>query len=137
MKYLHTMVRVSDVEASLQFYCDGLGLREVRRTENEQGRFTLIFLAAPEDMASASQINSPLLELTYNWDTESYNGGRNFGHLAFSVQNIYETCHHLESIGIEILRPLEMGVWRLLRVRTEFRLSCCNMGLRLSQKSLG
>ena len=109
MKYLHTMVRVSDVEASLQFYCDGLGLREVRRTENEQGRFTLIFLAAPEDMASASQINSPLLELTYNWDTESYNGGRNFGHLAFSVQNIYETCHHLESIGIEILRPPRDG----------------------------
>ena len=109
MKYLHTMVRITDINQSLQFYCDGLGLQEVRRSDYEKGRFTLIFLAAPEDMAFANQINPPLLELTYNWDSENYMSGRNFGHLAFSVQNIYETCDHLESMGVEILRPPRDG----------------------------
>ena len=90
MKYLHTMVRVTDLEASLRFYCDALGLREVRRKENEKGRFTLVFLAAPGD-------DDAQVELTYNWDPEDYGGGRNFGHLAYAVDDIYATCQRLLS----------------------------------------
>ena len=98
MKYLHTMVRVSDLEASLDFYCNKLGLKEVRRTSNEQGRFTLVFLAAPGD-------ESALIELTHNWDPEAYTGGRNFGHLAYAVDDIYATCQHLQDKGVTINRP--------------------------------
>ena len=104
MKYLHTMVRVKNIENSLNFYCDKLGLKEVRRIENEKGRFTLIFLGAEN-----SDDRHTLLELTYNWDPENYTGGRNFGHLAYSVNNIYETCDKLMENGVTINRPPRDG----------------------------
>jgi len=110
MEYLHTMVRISDVEASLDFWCDKLGLKEIRRSESEQGRYTLIFLAAPGDEARArSDANSPMLELTHNWDPETYTGGRNFGHLAYRVDDIYETCQRLMDGGVTINRPPRDG----------------------------
>ncbi|MEM7695079.1 MAG: lactoylglutathione lyase [Pseudomonadota bacterium] len=110
MHYLHTMVRITDVDASLDFYCNKMGLREVRRMENEKGRFTLIFLAAPDDVERAqSEEKSPMLELTYNWDPESYSGGRNFGHLAFRVDDIYATCQRLMDGGVTINRPPRDG----------------------------
>lgn len=115
MRYLHTMVRVSDPQASLDFYCGGLGMREVRRVENQQGRFTLIFLAAPADASRATLEKAPLLELTYNWDPEVYSGGRNFGHLAFEVDDIYETCGHLASRGVTINRPPRDGRMAFIR----------------------
>ena len=96
MRYLHTMVRVTDIDASLDFYCDKLGLEEVRRHESEKGRFTLIFLAAPEDKATSTAKRAPELELTYNWDPEVYTGGRNFGHLAYKVDDIYATCQRAD-----------------------------------------
>lgn len=109
MRYLHTMVRVKDLEQSLHFYCTLFGLTETRRIENEKGRFTLVYLAAPDDMDSAKNKHSPELELTYNWDKEDYHGGRNFGHLAYEVDNIYETCKHLSEQGIVINRPPRDG----------------------------
>lgn len=109
MRYLHTMVRVADVAASLDFYCNKLGLEEIRRIDNEQGRFTLIFLAAPKDKASAQANRAPELELTHNWDPETYTGGRNFGHLAYKVDNIYETCQRLMDAGVTINRPPRDG----------------------------
>jgi len=110
MHYLHTMVRISDVDQSLDFYCDKLGLKEVRRTESDKGRYTLIFLAADEDMDQAmSDAKSPMIELTYNWDPEEYAGGRNFGHLAFRVKDIYETCQRLMDGGVTINRPPRDG----------------------------
>jgi lactoylglutathione lyase len=110
MEYLHTMVRISDVEASLDFWRDKLGLKEVRRSENEQGRYTLIFLAAPGDEARArSDANAPMVELTYNWDPETYTGGRNFGHLAYRVDDIYATCQRLMDGGVTINRPPRDG----------------------------
>lgn len=108
MKYLHTMVRVTDVDASLDFYCNKLGLKEIRRIENEKGRFTLIFLAAPGD-------ESAQVELTYNWDPETYGGGRNFGHLAYEVDNIYETCQKLMDAGVTINRPPRDGRMAFVR----------------------
>ena len=104
MKYLHTMVRVRDIDASLDFYCNKLGLKEIRRKENEKGRFTLIFLGADN-----SDDRYALLELTYNWDSEEYTGGRNFGHLAYSVENIYEVCEKLIKNGVTINRPPRDG----------------------------
>ncbi|MCL1123001.1 lactoylglutathione lyase [Shewanella surugensis] len=114
MRYLHTMVRVKDLTQSLVFYCDQLGLMEVRRIDNEKGRFTLIFLAAPEDREQATT-QAPLIELTYNWDTEDYGSGRNFGHLAFCVDNIYETCQKLLDNGIAINRPPRDGHMAFIR----------------------
>lgn len=102
MRYLHTMVRISDIDQSLAFYCDKLGLREVRRHESEQGRYTLIFLAADENPEAQ-------VELTYNWDPEEYRGGRNFGHLAYSVADIYQTCQRLMDKGVTINRPPRDG----------------------------
>jgi lactoylglutathione lyase len=113
MKYLHTMVRVSDLDASLDFYCAKLGLVELRRVENEAGRFTLIFLAAPGD--AIGDAVSPLLELTYNWDRQSYDSGRNFGHLAFSVGDIYALCETLMAAGIVINRPPRDGHMAFVR----------------------
>ena len=110
MKYLHTMVRVKNIDESLDFYCNKLGLKEIRRRESEQGRFTLIFLGAEN-----STENSGLLELTYNWDPEDYSGGRNFGHLAYSVNNIYETCDRLMKNGIIINRPPRDGHMAFIR----------------------
>lgn len=109
MRYLHTMVRVADIDASLHFYCDLLGLREVRRKENEKGRFTLIFLAAPEDTDSSESVQAPELELTYNWDPEEYHGGRNFGHLAYRVDDIYALCQKFLDAGVEVNRPPRDG----------------------------
>ena len=108
MKYLHTMVRVTDLDASLKFYRDALGLRELSRKDVPQGRFTLVFLAAPGD-------ESAQVELTYNWDPENYTGGRNFGHLAYAVDNIYETCQRLQDHGVTINRPPRDGHMAFVR----------------------
>jgi lactoylglutathione lyase len=108
MKYLHTMVRITDLDASLAFYCDALGLVELRRIENPGGRFTLVFLAAPGD-------ESAQVELTYNWDPEAYTGGRNFGHLAYAVDDIYATCQRLMDKGVTINRPPRDGRMAFVR----------------------
>jgi lactoylglutathione lyase len=109
------MVRVRDVDAALDFYCGKLGMREVRRIENEKGRFTLVFLAAPDDLALVEQRRAPMLELTYNWDPEDYRGGRNFGHLAFEVDDIYQTCARLRDGGVVINRPPRDGRMAFVR----------------------
>ena len=127
MKYLHTMVRVADVQKSLDFYCGKLGMEEVRRVENEAGRFTLIFLAAPDDKKQALVERAPLVELTYNWDPEVYGEGRNFGHLAFEVDNIYDTCSSLMKAGVTINRPPRDG-------RMAFIRSPDNISIELLQK---
>ena len=108
MKYLHTMVRVNDIDASLNFYCDLLGLKELRRIDNEGGRFTLVFLAAPGDETAQ-------VELTHNWDAEELDGGRNFGHLAYQVENIYDTCEKLQNGGVTINRPPRDGYMAFVR----------------------
>ena len=127
MKYLHTMVRITDIDKSLDFYCGKLGMIEVRRTESEAGRYTLIFLAGPDDRAQAEAERAPLLELTYNWDPETYGEGRNFGHLAYEVANIYETCQSLMDAGVTINRPPRDG-------RMAFVRSPDNISLELLQK---
>ena len=115
MRYLHTMVRVKDLDASLHFYTTVFGLTEIRRSENEKGRFTLVFLAARGDVATARETAAPCLELTYNWDTEEYSGGRNFGHLAYQVDNIYDFCQSLMDSGIVINRPPRDGNMAFVR----------------------
>ncbi|MCK0768864.1 lactoylglutathione lyase [Chromohalobacter japonicus] len=115
MQYLHTMVRVADLDASLRFYCDLLGLKEVRRKENEKGRFTLVFLAAPEDEERSREQKAPEVELTYNWDPETYTGGRNFGHLAYRVDDIYALCQYLMDNGVTINRPPRDGHMAFVR----------------------
>ena len=115
MKYLHTMVRVADLEAAKHFYCDLLGLQEVRRYDNEAGRFTLVFLAAPEDVERAKSDQAPTVELTHNWDPEAYAGGRNFGHLAYEVDDIYASCARLEAGGVTINRPPRDGRMAFVR----------------------
>jgi len=115
MRYLHTMVRVSDLDASLDFYTRGLGLVEVRRKESEKGRFTLVFLAAPGDAEQGAEKSAPLMELTYNWDPEDYQSGRNFGHLAYQVDDIYETCDRLMAAGVVISRPPRDGHMAFVR----------------------
>jgi len=110
MKYLHTMVRVTDIDESLDFYCNKLGLKEIKRTENEKGKYTLIFLGAEN-----SDDHYALLELTYNWEPEEYTGGRNFGHLAYSVKNIYDTCQKLMDNGVVINRPPRDGHMAFVR----------------------
>lgn len=119
MEYLHTMVRVTDLEESLKFYCDALGMVEISRRDHERGRFTLVFLAAPGDKKRAKKEKTPLLELTYNWPGESrpevLKGGRNFGHLAFRVDNIYRVCEQLQAKGITINRPPRDGYMAFVR----------------------
>ncbi len=115
MKYLHTMVRVTDLEQAIEFYCGCLGMIEVRRYDSEGGRFTNCFLAAPGDAERANKEQAPVLELTYNWDPEEYAGGRNFGHLAFAVDNIYDTCQSLMDKGITINRPPRDGNMAFIR----------------------
>lgn len=115
MKYLHTMVRARDLEDTLDFYCDKLGLVEVRRYDSEAGRFTLVFLAAPDDVERAREGSSPLLEITWNWDPENYEGGRNFGHLAYRVEDIYATCQRLKDKGVIINRPPRDGHMAFVR----------------------
>ena len=115
MRYLHTMVRVRNVEASLKFWQDVFGLQEVRRYENEKGRFTLIFLCASEDVAAFKEGAAPALELTYNWDSEDYGSARNFGHLAYEVDNIYDFCARLQAAGVTINRPPRDGHMAFVR----------------------
>ena len=115
MRYLHTMVRVTDIDASLHFYCDLLGLQEVRRIENEKGRFTLVFLAAPLNLEQSAAERAPEVELTYNWDPETYTGGRNFGHLAYKVADIYAACQKLADGGVVINRPPRDGNMAFVR----------------------
>ena len=109
MRYLHTMIRASDLEKTLGFFVSHLGLVEMRRYDSEQGRFTLVFLAAPGDVDHAEAAQSPLVEITYNWDPEDYDGGRNFGHLAYRVDDIYDTCQRLHDAGVVINRPPRDG----------------------------
>ncbi|MGB0188732.1 MAG: VOC family protein [Aequoribacter sp.] len=115
MQYLHSMIRASDLDATLRFFCDLLGLVEVNRYDSEQGRFTLVFLAAPEDVDLAKKRKAPLVEITYNWDPEEYTGGRNFGHLAYRVANIYELCERLQAGGVTINRPPRDGHMAFVR----------------------
>lgn len=115
MRYLHTMIRVGDLGAALDFFCAKLGLVEVRRIDNEGGRFSLIFLAAPDDLDAAREKHAPLVELTYNWDKHEYGGGRNFGHLAYRVKDIYATCQQLLDKGVVINRPPRDGHMAFVR----------------------
>ena len=115
MKYLHSMIRISDVDQTLDFFCNKLGMVEVSRYDSEKGRFTNIFLAAPEDLEAAKQDKAPVLELTHNWDPEEYKGGRNFGHLAFRVDDIYATCQKLADEGVTINRPPRDGYMAFIK----------------------
>ena len=115
MQYLHTMVRVSDLEQSLDFYCNKLGLVEISRKDSEKGRFTLVFLAAPDDEGRARAERSPMIELTWNWDPEEYQGGRNFGHMAYRVDDLYATCSRLRDGGVTINRPPRDGYMAFVR----------------------
>ncbi len=115
MQYLHTMVRARNLDETLDFYCDKLGLQEVRRYDSDKGRFTLVFLAAPGDLEAAQSNNAPVVEITYNWDPETYDGGRNFGHLAYRVDDIYATCQRLMDGGVTINRPPRDGHMAFVR----------------------
>ena len=115
MRYLHTMVRVSNLDETLNFFCNLLGMVETRRSESEAGRYTNIFLAASADESAARATKAPVVELTYNWDPEDYDGGRNFGHLAFQVDNIYQTCQTLMDAGVTINRPPRDGYMAFVR----------------------
>ena len=127
MEYLHTMVRVADLDRALDFYCNKLGLIEVRRVDNEKGRYTLVFLAASADVERAREMRTPLVELTYNWDPENYGGGRNFGHLAYRVEDIYALCDRLMKAGVSINRPPRDGAMAFIR-------SPDNISIELLQK---
>ncbi|MBT8141673.1 MAG: lactoylglutathione lyase [Gammaproteobacteria bacterium] len=127
MRYLHTMVRVSDLDDSIRFYCDYLGLEEIRRNDYPKGKFTLVFLASRDDLEQYGDKNCPMLELTHNWDSEEYTGGRNFGHLAYQVNNIYTTCEKLMQAGVVINRPPRDG-------RMAFVRSPDNISIELLQK---
>ena len=127
MKYLHTMVRVKDLDASLDFYVNKLGLAEAYRVENKAGRFTLVFLSAPDDLPHARENRAPMVELTYNWDPENYDGGRNFGHLAYEVDDIFATCQRLMDGGVVINRPPRDGHMAFVR-------SPDNISIELLQK---
>ena len=115
MEYLHTMVRVGNLDTALDFFCNKMGMTETRRLDNETGRFTLIFLAASDDLDEARQFKKPVLELTYNWDEHEYSGGRNFGHLAYQVDNIYDFCKSLMDKGVTINRPPRDGRMAFVR----------------------
>ena len=127
MEYLHTMIRVTDLDQSLDFFCNKLGLVEIRRSRNEKGRYPLVFLAAPDDAGRARETHAPLVELTHNWDPEAYTGGRNFGHLAFQVDDIYATCARLMKAGVTINRPPRDGNMAFVR-------SPDNISIELLQK---
>jgi lactoylglutathione lyase len=131
MNFLHTMVRVANLDASLDFYCNKLGLIEVKRSDHEQGRYTLVFLAASNDLENTTQTNAPLLELTYNWDPQNYTEGRNFGHLAYQVDNIYKTCQHLKQVGVVINRPPRDGHMAFIRSPDNISIELLQKGDRL------
>ena len=136
IEFLHTMIRVSDIDATLRFFVDGLGLQEVSRVDNEAGRFTLVFLASPDDIertgfdTSGSPLRSglPMVELTYNWDPEDYDGGRNFGHLAFQVEDIYKTCQALMDAGVTINRPPRDGYMAFIRTPDNISIELLHTG---------
>ena len=147
MDFLHTMVRVTDIDASLKFYCDGLGLKEMRRVENEKGRFTLVFLASEADLKRSGLKGDeyplpsglPMIELTYNWpdengDVPDYGGGRNFGHLAYRVDDIYETCQHLMDMGVTLNRPPRDGNMAFVRSPDNISIELLQRGDRLEAK---
>jgi lactoylglutathione lyase len=134
MRYLHTMIRVSDLDASLGFFVNILGLVEVRRTVNEKARYTLIFLAAPKDVEKAKDTQAPLLELTFNWDPETYGGGRNFGHLAYRVDDIYATCTRLMKAGVTINRPPRDGNMAFIRTPDHISIELLQEGAPLPAK---
>ena len=115
MRYLHTMLRVSNLEVAMKFYRDAMGLKEVRRVDSDKGRFTLVFLAGPDDVEASKTDASKLLELTFNWDPEVYTGGRSFGHLAYEVDDIYALCDRLMKAGVTINRPPRDGVMAFVR----------------------
>ena len=128
MKFLHTMIRINNIEESLDFFCNKLGLVETRRKDVPEGKFTLIFLAANEDKNSAINTKSPEIELTYNWEFEDFNKGRNFGHLAFSVENIYETCQKLKDNGVVINRPPRDGRMAFIKSPNEISIELLQQG---------
>ena len=128
MRYLHTMVRVTNLDETLHFFCDLLDMVEVRRIESEKGRYTNIFLAASEDEAAARDARAPVVELTYNWDPEDYSGGRNFGHLAFQVDDIYETCQNLVDAGVTINRPPRDGYMAFIRTPDNISIELLHKG---------
>ena len=132
MRYLHTMVRVKDLEASLHFYCDLLGLAQTRRMDSEAGRFSLIYLAAPQDQSRAEAEKAPEVELTFNWDPEDYQGGRNFGHLAFEVEDIYAACQRLMDGGVVINRPPRDGHMAFVRSPDGISIELLQAGERLA-----
>ncbi|MGR8931005.1 MAG: VOC family protein [Gammaproteobacteria bacterium] len=134
MRYLHTMVRVNNLEESLDFYCNKLGLSETKRMNSEAGRFTLVYLTAPSDRQQASENDAPLLELTYNWDTEEYTGGRNFGHLAFEVDDIYAICQTLMDQGVTINRPPRDGWMAFIRSPDQISIELLQKGEALPVK---
>ena len=128
MKYLHTMIRINNVEESIDFFCNKLGLKETRRKDVPEGRFTLIFLSTDEDESSALEFRAPEIELTYNWDNEDLGKGRNFGHLAFSVKNIYETCQNLIDKGVVINRPPRDGRMAFIKSPNEISIELLQQG---------
>jgi lactoylglutathione lyase len=132
MRYLHTMVRVADLEASLDFYCNKLGLQETHRITSEQGRFTLVYLAGPADADAAKANRSPELELTWNWDPEAYTGGRNFGHLAYQVDDIYAVCQKLMDAGVIINRPPRDGWMAFIRSPDGISIELLQAGAKLA-----
>ena len=141
IRYLHTMIRVTDIDASLRFFCEGLGLQEVRRYDNEQGRFTLVFLATPDDIERAEHQGGsplapgiPMVELTYNWDPEAYDGGRNFGHLAYEVDDIYAAVTRLQQMNVAINRPPRDGRMAFVRSPDNISVELLQKGDPLPQK---
>lgn len=145
MEFLHTMVRVTNIDASLKFYCEGLGLTQVRRVDNEKGKFTLVFLASPQDIERAGLTGNepsmpsglPMIELTYNWpdengDSETYSEGRNFGHLAYRVDDVYETCERLQDLGVTINRPPRDGYMAFIRSPDNVSVELLQKGDRLA-----
>ena len=132
MEYLHTMIRVTDLDASLAFFVGAMGLVETRRVRNEQGRFTLVFLAAPGDVERAEKNQAPLVELTHNWDPEVYAGGRNFGHLAYRVDDIYAFCERMMKAGVTINRPPRDGRMAFIRSPDNISIELLHKGQALS-----
>lgn len=134
MQYLHTMLRVSDLDTTLHFFCNLLGMKEIRRKDSEKGRFTLVFLAAPDDEARAREAKAPMIELTHNWDPEDYTGGRNFGHLAYRVDDIYALCEHLQANGVTINRPPRDGYMAFIRTPDNISIELLQKGDALPAK---
>jgi lactoylglutathione lyase len=134
LQFLHSMLRVGNLDAALDFFCDKLGLVEVSRHDVDQARFTLVFLAAPQDLTSAKENAAPMVELTYNWDEDAYDGGRNFGHLAYRVDNIYDFCQQLMDKGVEISRPPRDGYMAFIKSPDGISIELLQKGERLEKR---